>query len=82
MSDWRNQVVFTAIAIAESVILFTIIAVISAGLSLQYAPLHWATVLFVYLAGMLTSWIVGGLAWRCRDDSPDLRDRRSCGRYI
>ena len=61
MSDWRNQVVFTAIAIAESVILFTIIAVISAGLSLQYAPLHWATVLFVYLAGMLTSWIVGGL---------------------
>ena len=61
MSDWRNQVVFTAIAVAESVIVFTIIAVISAGLSLVYTPLHWGVVLLVYLAGMLTAWVVGGL---------------------
>lgn len=61
MSDWRNQTVFTAIAVAESVILFTIIAVISAGLSLDYPPLHWGMVLLLYLTGMLTSWIVGGL---------------------
>ena len=61
MSDWRNQIVFTAIAVAESVILFTIIAVISAGLSLDYPPLHWGIVLTLYLTGMVTSWIVGGL---------------------
>lgn len=61
MSDWRNQIVFTAIAVAESVILFTIIAVISAGLSLDYPPLHWGMVLLLYLTGMVTSWIVGGL---------------------
>lgn len=61
MSDWRNQIVFTAIAIAESVILFTIIAVISAGLSLDHPPLHWGMVLLLYLTGMITSWIVGGL---------------------
>lgn len=61
MSDWRNQIVFTAIAIAESVILFTIIAVISAGLSLDFPPLHWGMVLLLYLTGMVTSWIVGGL---------------------
>lgn len=61
MSDWRNQIVFTAIAVAESVILFTIIAVISAGLSLDFPPLHWGMVLLLYLTGMVTSWIVGGL---------------------
>ena len=61
MSDWRNQIVFTAIAVSESVILFTIIAVISAGLSLDYPPLHWGMVLLLYLTGMVTSWIVGGL---------------------
>ncbi len=61
MSDWRNQVVFTAIAVAESVIVFTIMAVISAGLSLDYTPLHWGTVVLVYLAGMLGAWVVGGL---------------------
>ena len=61
MSDWRNQVVFTAIAVAESVIVFTIIAVIAAGLSLDYTPLHWGTVVLVYLAGMVGAWIVGGL---------------------
>ena len=61
MSDWRNQIVFTAIAVAESVILFTIIAVISAGLSLDYPPLHWGMILLLYLTGMVTSWIVGGL---------------------
>ncbi len=61
MSDWRNQIVFTAISVAESVILFTIIAVISAGLSLDYPPLHWGMVLLLYLTGMVTSWIVGGL---------------------
>ena len=61
MSDWRNQIVFTAIAVAESVILFTIIAVISAGLSLDFPPLHWGMVLLLYLTGMVTSWIAGGL---------------------
>ena len=61
MSDWRNQVVFTAIAVAESVILFAIIAVIGAALSLEHTPLHWGTVLLVYLAGMVASWVVGGL---------------------
>ena len=61
MSEWRNQVVFTAIAVAESVIVFTILAVIGAGLSLEYTPLHWSTVLLVYLVGMVASWVVGGL---------------------
>ena len=61
MSDWRNQVVFTAIAVAESVLIFVIIAVIGAGLSLDHTPLHWGTVLLVYLAGMLASWVVGGV---------------------
>ena len=61
MSDWRNQVVFTAIAVAESVIVFTIMAVIGAGLSLDYSPLHWGTVVLVYLGGMVSAWVVGGL---------------------
>jgi len=61
VSDWRNQVVFTAISIAESVIVFTILAIIGAGLSLDHTPLHWATLAVLYLAGMITSWVVGGL---------------------
>ncbi len=61
MSDWRNQIIFTAIAVAESVIVFTITAVIAAVLSLDHPPMHWAMVLLVYLTGMLTSWVVGGL---------------------
>ena len=61
MSDWRNQIVFTAIAVAESIIVFTILAVISAGLSLDNPPMHWGVVLLVYLSGMVMSWIVGGL---------------------
>lgn len=61
MSDWRNQIVFTAIAVAESIVIFTILAVISAGLSLDNPPMHWGVVVLVYVAGMVTSWIVGGL---------------------
>ena len=61
MSDWRNQVVFTAIAVAESVIIFAIIAVITSTLSLAFPPMYWGTVLMLYLTGMVTSWIVGGL---------------------
>ena len=61
MSDWRNQIVFTAIAVAESVVLFTILAVITTGLSLDHPPLHWGTLLVAYLAGMLASWVAGGL---------------------
>ena len=61
MSDWRNQIIFTAIAVAESVIVFTLAAVVSAILSLEYPPLHWGMVLLVYLSGMLMSWVVGGL---------------------
>ncbi len=61
MSDWRNQILFISIAVAESVILYTIAAVIGAGLGLPFTPLHWGMVLFVYLVGMLSSWVVGGL---------------------
>lgn len=61
MSDWRNQVVFFAISVAESVILYTILAVIGAGLSLDYTPLHWATLVVLYVAGMVSAWVVGGL---------------------
>ncbi len=61
MSDWRNQTVFAAIAVAESIIVFTILAVISAGLSLANPPMHWGVVLLVYVAGMVTAWIAGGL---------------------
>ena len=61
MYDLRNQVVFTAIAVGESVIVFAIIAVIGAGLSLDYTPMHWGTVVLVYLGGMAGAWVVGGL---------------------
>ncbi len=61
MSDWRNQVVFTAIAVAESVVIFSILAIIGAGLSLEYTPLHWAALVVLYLAGMVSAWVVGGL---------------------
>ena len=61
MSDWRNQVIFAAIAVAESVIIYAILAVIGAGLSLDYAPLHWATLVVLYVTGMVSAWVVGGL---------------------
>ena len=35
MSDWRNQVVFTAIAVAESVIAFAIMGIIGVGIGLD-----------------------------------------------
>ncbi len=61
MSDWRGQVVFTAIAVAESILIFSILAIIGAGLSLEYTPLHWATLVVLYLLGMVSAWVVGGL---------------------
>ncbi len=61
MSDWRGQVVFTAIAVAESIVIFSILAIIGAGLGLEYTPLHWATLVVLYLLGMVSAWVVGGL---------------------
>ena len=61
MSDWRGQVVFTAIAVAESIVIFSILAIIGAGLSLEYTPLHWVTLVLLYLVGMVSAWVVGGL---------------------
>ena len=61
MSDWRNQVIFTAIAVAESVIIFAVLAVIGAALSLDFTPLHWVTLVVLYLVGMVSAWVVGGL---------------------
>ena len=61
MSDWRNQVVFAAIAVAESVVIFALLAIIGSGLSLAYTPVHWATLVVLYLAGMVSAWVVGGL---------------------
>ena len=61
MSDWRGQVVFAAIAVAEGIVIYSILAVIGAGLSLDHTPLHWATLVVLYLAGMVAAWVVGGL---------------------
>lgn len=61
MSDWRNQVVFAAIAVAEGIVIYSILAIIGAGLGLEQTPLHWATLVVLYLAGMVAAWVVGGL---------------------
>ncbi len=61
MSEWRNQIVFLAIAVAESVILYAILGVIGQALGMGGSPLPWSTIVLVYLIGMFTSWFVGGL---------------------
>ncbi len=61
MSEWRNQIVFIAIAVAESVIMFSILGVIGQTLGLGGSPLPWSTIILLYLAGMFVSWFAGGL---------------------
>ena len=67
MSQRRNQIIFFAIAVAESVIVFAILGVIGQILGFGYSPLPWSTLLLLYIAGMFVSWLTGGLRgdiWR------------------
>ncbi len=61
MPDWRNQVIFLAIGIAESVILVATLGVIGLSIGLGGSPMPWSTLLLLYIVGLGASWVAGGL---------------------
>ena len=61
MSDVRTQVVYIAIAVAESVSVYAVLGLLGLALGLGGAPLQWHFVALVYVAGLTSAWLTGGL---------------------
>ena len=61
MSDVRTQIVYVAIAVAESVGVYALLGVLGLMLGLGGSPMLWHFVAMVYVAGLLSAWLTGGL---------------------
>ena len=61
MSDVRTQVVYIAIAVAESVSVYAVLGLLGLALGLGGAPLQWHFVALIYVAGLMSAWLTGGL---------------------
>lgn len=61
MSDARTQVVFVALAVAESVTAYAILGMLGLMLGLGGSPLPWHFALMVYAGGLGAAWITGGI---------------------
>ena len=61
MSDVRTQVVYIAIAVAESVSVYAVLGVLGLVLGLGGSPLPWHFIAIVYVAGLAAAWLTGGL---------------------
>lgn len=61
MSDVRKQVVYVAIAVAESVSVYAVLGMLGIVLGLGGSPMPWHFIAIVYVAGLASAWLTGGL---------------------
>lgn len=61
MAEWRNQVIYISLAVAESVWLYALLVVIGLTFGLESAPLPWLAVLGIVGGAMFTAWLLGGV---------------------
>ena len=61
MSDVRKQVVYIAIAVAESVSVYAVLGLLGTVLGLGGSPMPWHFIAIVYVAGLASAWLTGGL---------------------
>ena len=61
MSDVRTQVVYIAIAVAESVSVYAVLGMLGLVLGLGGSPMPWHFIAIVYVAGLASAWLTGGL---------------------
>ena len=61
VSDVRTQIVYVAIAVAESVAVYAVLGVLGLMLGLGGSPMLWHFVAMGFVAGLLTAWLTGGL---------------------
>ena len=61
MSKNRDKIIFGTLAVADSIWIYALLAVIGLVIGLEGSPLPWLSLFAFYAAGMFTGWVVMGL---------------------